>query len=328
MKNKFLRRIAIRYLNGTLSEQLRKLFDAYLDDKQVNASPFATDKGMHDRIFERVNNKISSHETRSRKTFYYWGAAAIILLSLVALLTMNDLSRSPEVLGDFTITTKKGEKKKVVLPDGSIVMLNAQSELKYLQDFGEKVRKVSLKGEAYFDVKHDSRRPFIVHSQKIDIKVLGTLFNVKAYVGETTEASLIRGSVQIFLPESRHALLTLKPNERFILRKPATFSHNQSLISTGKNFAVTLVRPPVSRELNEPAPWVQNQLSFDDQGFSEVAALLNRWYNVEIIIENPLLLNHRFTGTFNDIGLVEVLNSLQTIEHFNYRKEGDKIRIY
>src|SRR4029078_631833 len=102
-----------------------------------------------------------------------------------------------------TVSTKRGSKSKVQLPDGTQVWLNADSRIAYNEKFQGNLREVTLEGEAYFDVVRDEKRPFVIHTAAIDIKVLGTAFNVRSYANEkNTETSLIRGSIEVTLVKS------------------------------------------------------------------------------------------------------------------------------
>ncbi|SER67028.1 FecR family protein [Pedobacter rhizosphaerae] len=329
MKKNFFRKIAGKYVDGTVNDRQKSLIDAYFDDKQNNADLLITEEGTSSRILERINLRITSAENRGANNYrYYWAAAAIIVVVTAAIITFNLTNNPAPLVKDLLVSTKKGEKKKVILPDGSVVMLNSDSKMHYAKGFSGPLRKVDLEGEAYFDVVHNPKRPFIVHSKAMDIKVLGTLFNIKAYEGEKTEASLIRGAVQVFLPDAKKALVTLKPNEKFILGSGIPITSSKQLVAKGKGFIVTTPKQIIANSEIKSVAWVHNRLSFDDQGFKEVAALLERWYDVTITIDNPELLKYRFTGTFNDTGLIDVLDALKASEDFKYRKEGDKIHIY
>src|SRR5215204_74583 len=115
------------------------------------------------------------------------------------------------------VSTRLGSKTRLVLPDSSIVWLNAGSKLTYSENFGTTNRNTTLSGEAYFDVKKNST-PFIIHANGLQIKVLGTAFNVKSYPNEkTTETSLIRGKVEITHEKRPGVVFVLRPNEKLII---------------------------------------------------------------------------------------------------------------
>lgn len=115
------------------------------------------------------------------------------------------------------VSTKYGSRTKLVLPDGTQVWLNAGSKLSYDKTYGNTIREVSLSGEAYFDVEKNPEHPFVIHTGSINIKVLGTAFNVKSFPGEkNTETSLIRGSIEVTFKNRPSEKIILKPNEKLI----------------------------------------------------------------------------------------------------------------
>ena len=111
----------------------------------------------------------------------------------------------------------------MLLPDGSTVWLNAGSRLTYDSLYGTTLREVTLSGEAYFDVVKNPKKPFIIHTGKINIRVLGTVFNVKSYPEEQTiETSLIKGSIEVSFPSQPSKKIILKPNQKLIIDKTET----------------------------------------------------------------------------------------------------------
>src|SRR5258708_5365973 len=116
------------------------------------------------------------------------------------------------------VSTRNGSRTKIVLPDGSQVWLNSGSNLTYTKEFGTRLREVELSGEAYFDVVKNPEQPFIIHTRQIDVKVVGTAFNVKSYPGERrTETTLIRGRVEVMIHNRPDEKIVLKPNEKLVV---------------------------------------------------------------------------------------------------------------
>ncbi len=116
------------------------------------------------------------------------------------------------------ISTRPGSKSKVELPDGSVVWLNAGSTLTYDKDFGKENRAVTLIGEGFFDVTKNKEKPFIISTESISIKVLGTVFNVKAYKEDKqTETSLIHGSIEVTIKNRPNDKIILSPSEKLIV---------------------------------------------------------------------------------------------------------------
>src|SRR5450432_4202977 len=127
---------------------------------------------------------------------------------------------------DNEITTHNGSKTHLVMPDGTLVWLNAGSRLSYDRNFGASFREVTLTGEAFFDVARNVERPFVIHTARIDIKVLGTRFNVKSYPTDpTTEATLIRGSIEVSIKDRPSEKIILKPNEKLVVANDDSALH-------------------------------------------------------------------------------------------------------
>ena len=222
------------------------------------------------------------------------------------------------------ISTKNGSKTNIVLPDGSKVWLNAGSKITYDKVFGEQLREVTLTGEAYFDVVHNAERPFIIHTRAMDIKVLGTEFNVKSYPDEkTTETSLIRGSIEVTLRDKRAERIILKPNEKLVVsneipeEKRATPKRAKMLKHTPIINLGTLNYFSLDSTVLETS-WVNNRLIFEDESFEEIALKMSRWYGVNFHFNDEQVKNLRFTGNFRNETVWEALTAMQITADFNF----------
>jgi len=236
--------------------------------------------------------------------------------------------------GIKTYVTAYGEKKNIQLSDGTNVTLNAGSNIKINKKYGTNTRDVYLEGEAFFEVKHDSHHPFIVHTPAMDIKALGTEFNVKAYRNEKiTETSLIKGLVEITLKENNNTKMLLYPNQKLSYQPGAhkiamndlgaakNAEKLNDVYSLKKNLEVTN-----TGDIKEIA-WKTNKLIFDDQEFGDIAFLLERWYGAKINFMDNSLRSYRFTGNFEKEDLVTVLNFLKESRSFNYTIEKNETLI-
>ncbi len=235
------------------------------------------------------------------------------------------------------INTRNGSKTSLVLPDGSKVWLNSGSQLRYDKHFGTKLREVSLIGEAYFDVVKNPDLPFVIHTSKMDIRVLGTAFNVKCYPGEkTTETSLLRGSIEVTLKD-RQEKIRLKPNEKLVISDAAAAPEDREQgLQSGARKAARDKRPlislgnltllPADNTIIETA-WVQNRLVFSSETFEEVALKMERWYNVRIVFTDEKLKDAVLTGNFEKETLAEALTALQLVAPFSYTLKNDLISI-
>lgn len=211
--------------------------------------------------------------------------------------------------------TQRASKSTIRLPDGSTVLLNADSKISYSKNFGVHSRSVILVGEAYFDVVSNAESPFVIHTENADIRVLGTTLNVRSYPGEAKfETSLINGKVEVALKNSKKAFI-LKPSEKLVLPK-----NNVS------EFNLTQVRLLDSAVVE--TAWIKGQLSFVDEPFSAIAAELERQYNVTFEFSNTDAMHYRYTGIFDKSKIEEVLNILKLIKPFNYSITNNTVNIY
>lgn len=247
------------------------------------------------------------------------GAAAVVFAgAFAAIRYFNTGSGNPAKI----FTTAYGERKNIQLPDGSVVNLNAGSTVKIDADFGTTARNVYLEGEAFFDVKHDKKTPFIVRTAAMDIKALGTAFDVKAYKNESiTEASLIRGLVEVTLKENDNQVLLLHPNHKIAWqqhRPPTAVSPVRQAPLPASDGIPQKLKPTHQGDIKEIA-WKENRLVFDGEALSDIAAELERWYGARIYFKDDDIRNYRYTGVFEKEDLKTVLEFLQESRHFNFR---------
>lgn len=224
------------------------------------------------------------------------------------------------------VSTRPGSRTKVVLPDSSIVWLNAGSKLKYDHSFGQTNRNTTLTGEAFFDVKKASI-PFIIYANGIRIKVLGTAFNVKSYPNEkTTETSLIRGRVEITIDKRPGELFILKPNEKLIVANDLM----RAKPDDRKKLPIVVLSEVThsSDNLVLETLWVENKLIFHDESFEEVARKMERWYGVKInITDDRLAQLHVGGGPFENETIEQALKALQIAFDFNFTFKDNNINI-
>jgi ferric-dicitrate binding protein FerR (iron transport regulator) len=236
-----------------------------------------------------------------------------------------------------TQVTQIAEKRKVSLPDGSIVWLNAGSSLRYDAEsliHGE--RQVFLEGEAFFDIAHNKQRPFRVRSGTMEIKVLGTAFNVKAYPEDANfETSLIRGAVEVRLDDRPDDVYQLRPHEKLVVSKqvlvPIAVQNNPQTIRPIRTITplVSLKRIALadSGRLVEETAWLQNKLMFRSESFVALAKMLERRYGYRFVFENEETETLEFTGTFTTETIVQALEAMQMVHGFQFRIDKENIYI-
>jgi ferric-dicitrate binding protein FerR (iron transport regulator) len=200
------------------------------------------------------------------------------------------------------VKSSSGQIVQKILPDGTKVVLNAQSSLRFPSTFSDATREVILTGEAFFDVAEDKNHPFIVKTQGINIVVLGTAFNLKSYEGDPTiETTLIRGKVVI-------------ENNRGVSRKKVELKPNQKAVFSLDTENITLVN--VSR--GETAPWNKASLEFEQEELFNVIKSLERWYGVTIHMQDNTNMSCRLTARIDKESLNETMDVLKSLTGIHY----------
>lgn len=188
-----------------------------------------------------------------------------------------------------TLVVPRGGEYKLILEDGSRVYLNSNTKLRFPLVFAGERRVVHLEGEAYFEVASDSLKPFIVTTQGMEVQVLGTKFNIKAYTDDRAIfTTLVSGAVQIKDGESAHSVL-LRPDEQCIY----TADDGRMQIQT--------VDPQIS------LGWVHGRFVFENETLEEILKQLGRWYDVKIFFRDPQVAYYRFTG---NVGRFDQISTL------------------
>lgn len=233
------------------------------------------------------------------------------------------------------IFTGNGSRTHLTLPDGTIVWLNAGSRITYEKNFDANLRAVTLTGEAFFDVAPNASKPFVIHTASIDIRVLGTSFNVKSYPSDrTTETTLIHGSIEVSIHNRPSDKIVLKPNEKLVvnnddsvkLDKGEELRHHDH----PDNSSLVVISKPTYEHRSGAmieTSWVDNKLIFQDEEFSSLAGSMERWYGVTIRFNSPEKENLRFTGIFEKETILQALDALKLTANFNYSVEGNQITI-
>jgi len=192
-------------------------------------------------------------------------------------------------------STERSEYKYLLLPDSTQVWLNAESSLDYPGQFDGHQRIVYLSGEAYFDVKHADKMPFIIQTGKVTTTVLGTAFNIKAYPGrKSVIVSVSRGKVKV----------------NFDDREVATLTNGQQVRVSNTDSRIVEKKPSV----NEAASWQQGNLAYDDETMEDIMADLERVYDVRIRIANSSIRKLRVSTSFKrEIGVEQALQVLSQL---------------
>jgi ferric-dicitrate binding protein FerR (iron transport regulator) len=203
------------------------------------------------------------------------------------------------------LTTPAGQRVRMKLHDGTIVWLNARSTFRYPTFFAKGERKVELDGEAYFEVAHKEGQPFVVSTEKLEIKALGTQFNVSAYKGRKDfNASLLEGAVKIYNKGNEANAMLLEPNEY------AKLDDNRLVKCTLDNLNFLL--------------WKDGIYAFDNSKFANIMSRMEWYYDIKIDVQDPELNAYRFSGKIRHRdGLESVLRTLQKVRHFSFVKDDE-----
>lgn len=239
-------------------------------------------------------------------------AAAVILLMLLPLgAFLVGQSSIKSALTDIKTETALGSRTKLTLPDGTTVWLNAGSTLQYPQDFGVSNRRVTLTGEACFDVKHNERLPFLVNTKEVELQVLGTKFTFTDYPGDTfAQVDLLRGKVRL-KEKSSGQLMQLKPNQRMQLDKRTSRMIRRNINAT------------------QSADWTEGRLTFDELTLRQIAAIISRSYNVNVSVAATVQ-NETFCGSFDSSrnSAEDILRAIAQTKQMKYLYKDGTYQLY
>jgi transmembrane sensor len=263
----------------------------------------------------------------SKKVYYrkliFGGLAAAVVIGIVFLAVFHRQQNTSSVALS-EIATRKGSKSNIKLPDGTEVWLNADSKLSYPENFVGSTREVTLTGEAYFDVMHDTAHPFIIHAGKARILVLGTAFNVRNYPQEKSiETTLMRGKIEVSFTDRPNEQMILKPLEKLIVEKEpdsissAADKHTADLHPSEK-VVLTSVTYSATDSIIAETSWVNDKMVFVNEPLEKIAEELERHFAVTIIFKNPVVKAYRYTGVFSNESIDKIFQILELSKKINY----------
>ncbi|MEQ9221746.1 MAG: DUF4974 domain-containing protein [Cyclobacteriaceae bacterium] len=272
---------------------------------------------MPEEGYDYILEKIFNHKQKKKqKQVRIWrplsiaASIALIAVSIFVFLKEPEVQEMEEV---FTVTTIQkeaplGRKITTRLPDGSVVTLNAGSQITFPDQFHGDLREISLIGEAFFEVEHNPEKPFIVTMNGDIVRVLGTSFNIRSYPEDSlVQVSVATGSVSYSIPSG--ASVILKPDQL------ATYDLTQGSLVTG------------SVDKLQAYGWKDQIIYFESTSFDKVITELKRWYGVEFEVHGRYQHIGKFSGEFRNETLSQVLNGLSFIYKFDYRIEGTKVTL-
>lgn len=313
-----------KYFNEELSSTERVQFLHEVDSNETLKKQFAEYQNLYALLNlspQIENRKIGKqkydrfvHQKQNRNLRKLWlsriGYAAAILIMVVSssLLTLW-YTQDEEVVFVAnemnTLYTPAGQRACLVLQDGTEVWLNAESKLVYPAQFTGKERRVKVEGEAFFNVAKDSVKPFIVSAMDVNMKVLGTQFNVYCYPDAGyVETSLLEGSVRVFFSGKEKEGVLLKPDQQ------VTAAHGKMIVK------------PI--RLNDHFLWRDGVYAFENEPLIDILKKLELYYDVKIIVEDTSMFKDTYTGKFRQRdSLDDIFKILQQIRSFKIRKNVD-----
>ncbi|MFZ4454948.1 MAG: FecR family protein [Bacteroidales bacterium] len=279
----------------------------WMTENWENAST-EMNSGVQKRIFENIKNETTPRKINFNRHWFSI-AVSILLLFTTSLSVYFYLNTNEKVhIEDMTVAVEKGQKAKIILPDGSSVWMNSGSKISYGKRFNQSERIVNLEGEAYFDVAKRKDAPFIVKSGEFSVEALGTAFDVKAYPNENlVTAVLVRGKVEVGDELNKIRLI---PNQRVVYDKSV------------RSMAKTEVE-----DCRLYTSWMNNQLVFESESFENIATVLERNYNIRFKFENSSLKKYRFTGTIRNTSLESLLQIFSMTSPFSYTIKDSVIHL-
>ncbi len=280
----------------------------------------------HANFEEQENNS-----NKSLKRIFYTIAVAASIIGFSFFVYDKINAKEPIKNSLNEVATKRGSKSFIKLPDGTQVWLNADSKLTFKENFGDKTREVSLNGEAFFDVFHDAEHPFIIHTGKADVKVLGTTFNIRNYpLEKTMEATLVKGKIEVTLTDRPDEKIIIHPQEKIIISKENNFPVNTE--SKAKNIAATvdkviLTTATFKDSLMAETSWMKDKMVFVNQCLGKIAEELERKFAVTIVFKTNAVKQYRYTGVFDKETVSEIFHIIQLSRKINYSINNKTITI-
>lgn len=326
MQNKIPYGLIVKYLSGEANLDEIAMLTSWREESDKNESTFqeyrevwtissGTSTAIPDKEvvwqkimanIRKVNPRLYSRTFILRITSIAATIALLIGFSLSYFIPFNDKEIQ---LNDMVVRTPGGQKSEVILPDGTFVWLNSGSTLTYNSGYGTMNRKVSLEGEAFFDVAYNKEKTFEVLIEDVSVQVHGTAFGVKAYKEEkSVDVSLLRGHVTVHSNSSNQLLADLHPGKKAVVDKNSLMCNIETCNAEIENI------------------WRYGKLRIENESISGIAAKMSRWYGVNMSVQGNLK-NEKYWFTIKTESLTEMLNLIDKISPINYSINGEEVTI-
>ena len=328
---KYFRETYLLWKAGSIADQ-------NLDTHKINQ---ALEKTNYKILEAEKNDLLDDSDGRVRLTVFKLAASLFIAVGIGALIGYMFIQRSISQNENLTISeinVPLGSKSKIILPDKTVVWLNAGSKLTYNKAYGRKLREVNLEGEGYFKVAKQADKPFIVHTSKANIKALGTEFNVKAYPDENTiETILVEGSVLVNKvsanAESEEKSIVLKPGQKVLIYKSTpqeTIAAPAGDNLSPKSVIITRARKEMSPLLSDAeveTSWKNASWIIQGENLKDLLIKVGRRFNVSIDLKDAELNKYKFSGIIESETLEQVFDYMSLTIPMSYTIEKGKAEI-
>ncbi len=288
---------------------------------------------LWDKIKDAENELEKKPKTSNIKRIVYWRwLAAMLIITAGGLLWFTELKKKfnePNVAVLHEIYVPYGKTKILIMPDGTKITLNAGSKLVYPEFFSKSTRDVTLQGEGFFEVTKNRNSPFLVHTDKLTIRVLGTVFNVKAYHdGSNIETTLLTGRIQVELKDKPEKNVVLLPHEKLTVGSDLSAAKESPVKKSERKVEYEVTTLPNARPADiEETAWLDNRIVFTNASFADVAKQIERKYDVNIVFESDLLQNELISGVVDQETLEKALQLIKQTTPFKFKIDGKDVYI-
>ena len=305
-----------RFFEGHASLEDMKVVKEWADASEENAGLLRRERKLFNAmILAGHSRRTDIQRMRNRRNYFireFLKIASVIVITVSVTAVLFSIGKDNEdmYLAMQTITVPAGQRVNLDLPDGSNVWLNAGTTMKYPVSFMKGKREVMLDGEAYFEVAHNEKSPFVVRTHAMDVEVLGTKFNVEAYSKKAVfEASLMQGKIRVKSSHNEKTAVVLLPNYKTTLKDGRLVVHKIDDYNVYR--------------------WKEGLYCFKSKPFTQIMEDLERYYDLKIQVDKKSIESVALTGKFRiSDGLDYALRVLQKDVSFTYRRDKDNDVIY
>ena len=349
MDNEEIKLLLVKYITREADEseidQVRDWVNAHPENEQYFAQLYETWQNMlylkpaavnEEKAFDKFSALLVPPETKYRWLIKWSKIAAVItLFGVLSVVLIKHYSQNVQSIRE--VSANNGGIKKIILTDGTLVWLNAGSKLNYSTDFGKKNRTVYLEGEAFFEIAPGKKTiPFIVNTKNYTIRDIGTKFNLKAYPNDPFfETTVLKGEVAVEgnVNSSAREMSRIYVKPRQVLRiyyhsQKEKYTYKTDDIQGLKNLNEIQVLQVDPARMNKYDGWKEDLLVFDGNTLDEISKVLERRYNVKIVMDDPVLKNIRYSGSFKGVESVnKVLDLIKGNTDIDYTVTDNIITI-